>query len=110
MYNLSVISSFGLDVSFQTEKFCELYADMIPNTPKESIRVLWVMEPNEVSGFRQNAITNHKKFDLIFSNRSVLLPVMIKFQPFSAKICAHASPNPEVAPVIRTTFSMFLIF
>tara|TARA_B110000503_G_scaffold73417_1_gene113427 strand:+ start:6209 stop:6469 length:261 start_codon:yes stop_codon:yes gene_type:complete len=63
MYNLSVISSFGLDVSFQTEKFCELYADTIPNTPKESIRVLWVMEPNEVSGFRQNTITNHENYD-----------------------------------------------
>ena len=23
------------------------------------------MEPNEVSGFRQNAINNHEKFDLI---------------------------------------------
>jgi hypothetical protein len=67
MYNLSVISSFGLDVSFQTDKFCELYADIVPHTPKESIRVLWVMEPNEVSGFRQNAITNHSKFDLILT-------------------------------------------
>jgi hypothetical protein len=73
MYNLSVISSFGLDVSFQTKKFCELYADMIPNTPKESIRVLWVMEPNEVSGFRQNAITNHEKFDLILTGDKEIL-------------------------------------
>jgi len=67
MYNLFVISTFGLDVNFQTEKFCELYADMIPNTPKESIRILWVMEPNEVSGFRQNVINNHTKFDLILT-------------------------------------------
>jgi hypothetical protein len=67
MYNLSVISTFGLDVSFQTEKFCELYTDMIPNTPKESIRILWITEPNEVSGFRENAISNHDKFDLILT-------------------------------------------
>ena len=73
MYNLSVISSFGLDVSFQTERFCELYADMIPQTPKESIRVLWVMEPNEVSGFRQNAINNHEKFDLILTGDKEIL-------------------------------------
>jgi len=67
MYNLSVISSFGLDVSFQTEKFCELFVDMIPNTPKQSTRILWVLEPNEVSGFRQSAINNHQKFDLILT-------------------------------------------
>jgi len=67
MYDLSVISSFGLDVKFQTEKSCELYADMIPHTPKNSIRVLWVMEPNEVSGFKETAIKNHDKFDLILT-------------------------------------------
>jgi hypothetical protein len=46
---------------------------MIPQTPKESIRVLWVMEPNGVSGFRQNAITNHNKFDLILTGDKEIL-------------------------------------
>jgi len=46
---------------------------MIPNTPKESIRILWVMEPNGVSGFRQNAIDNHGKFDLILTGDKEIL-------------------------------------
>ena len=67
MYNLSVISSFGLYLFFQTEKPCELYVDIVPSSPKEKIRVLWIIEPNEVSGFRQNAINNCNKFDLILT-------------------------------------------
>jgi hypothetical protein len=31
------------------------------------------MEPNEVSGFRQNAITNHEKFDLILTGDEEIL-------------------------------------
>ena len=74
MYKLSVISCFDLDISVQTEKFCELYVDMIPNTPKESFRILWVIEPNEVSNFRQTAVENHDKFDLILAwDKDILL-------------------------------------
>lgn len=67
MYNLSIISSFGLDINFQTDVPCELYVDLIPTTPKNAKRVLWVIEPNEVSGFRQSAINNCDKFDLILT-------------------------------------------
>jgi hypothetical protein len=67
MYNISVISNFGLDINFKTEKFCEFYVDRIPNSPKKSIRFLWVLEPNEVSGFRKTAINNYQKFDVILT-------------------------------------------
>jgi hypothetical protein len=67
MYNISIIAGFTLDVNFQTDKPCELYVDRIPNTPKTSVRVLWVLEPNEISGFRKTAIINHNKFDLILT-------------------------------------------
>lgn len=66
-FNLLVISNFGLDLSFKTEKFCELYVDIIPNTPKNSIRILWVIEPNEILGSRVNVINNYKNFDLILT-------------------------------------------
>lgn len=67
MYNLSIIANFGLDIQFQTKVPCELYVDRIPTTPKEAQRVLWIIEPNEVSGFRESAINNCDKFDLILT-------------------------------------------
>jgi hypothetical protein len=67
MYNLSVISNFSLDFSTQTEKTCELYVDMIPNTRKEYVRILWVIEPNEISRLRDTIIKNSNKFDLILT-------------------------------------------
>jgi hypothetical protein len=67
MYNISIIAGFTLDVNFQTDKPCELYVDRIPDTPKTSVRVLWVLEPNEISGFRQAVINNCDKFDLILT-------------------------------------------
>ena len=67
MHNLSIIANFGLDIHFQTHVPCELYVDIIPSTPKNAIRVLWTIEPNEVSGFRQAAINNCDKFDLILT-------------------------------------------
>jgi hypothetical protein len=74
MYNISVISGFGLDVNFQTDKPCELYVDRIPITPKTSVRVLWVLEPNEISGFKQSVINNYDKFDLILTwDKNILL-------------------------------------
>lgn len=67
MYSLSIISNFGLDIVFQTNKPCELYVDRIPYTVKNSIRILWVLEPNEISGFKQSVINNYDKFDLILA-------------------------------------------
>ena len=67
MHNISIIAGFTLDVNFQTDKPCELYVDRIPSTPKTSVRVLWVLEPNEISGFRQAVINNCDKFDLILT-------------------------------------------
>jgi hypothetical protein len=73
MYDISIIANFTLDVSFQTEKPCELYVDRIPTTPKTSVRILWVIEPNEVSNFRNTVITNHDKFDLILTYDEYIL-------------------------------------
>lgn len=67
MFNISIFSTFGLDVNFQTKKKCELYVDIIPTTIKETIRILWVLEPNEVSGIKQEVINNKDKFDLILT-------------------------------------------
>jgi hypothetical protein len=67
MYNLSVFSTFGLDFNMKVNKPCELYVDIIPMSVKNSIRILWIIEPNEISGFRQTAINNCNKFDLILT-------------------------------------------
>jgi hypothetical protein len=74
MYNLSVFSTFGLDFNMKVNKPCELYVDIIPMSVKNSIRILWIIEPNEISGFRQTAINNHNKFDLILTwDKEILL-------------------------------------
>lgn len=67
MYNLSVFSTFDLDFNMRVNKPCELYVDIIPMSTKNSIRILWIIEPNEISGFRQTAINNCNKFDLILT-------------------------------------------
>jgi len=73
MYDISIFSTFGLDVNFQTKKKCELYVDMIPTTFKDVIRVLWVLEPNEVSGIKEAVINNKNNFDLILTWDSDIL-------------------------------------
>ena len=67
MYDLSVISNFGLDVKFETEDPCELYVDIIPDTPKKCIRILLVMEPDIISNLVNSVINNKDKFDLILT-------------------------------------------
>ncbi len=67
MYNLSIISNFGLDFQFQTEFPCELYVDIVPVTSKNSVRVLWVLEPDEISVVKRKVIDNYDKFDLILT-------------------------------------------
>ena len=67
MYDISVNSNFGLDVGFKTKKKCELFVDVIPIEKKDSINIMWVMEPNEISGLRESIISNQDKFDLILT-------------------------------------------
>lgn len=67
MNKLEIHSNFGLNFESWLDKPCELYVDRIPDTPKTLIRVLWVLEPNEISGFRQAVINHYDKFDLILT-------------------------------------------
>lgn len=67
MYNVNKISNWDIRIDFQTDKPCELYVDTFPSTPKESIRVLWSVEPNEISGLRDTVIQRHNEFDLILT-------------------------------------------
>ena len=67
MYDIIIIAGFTIDLNFKTDKPCELYIDKIPNTLKTSIRILWVLEPNEISRFRDIVINNYDKFDLILT-------------------------------------------
>jgi hypothetical protein len=73
MNEISIIANFKLDVSFQTEKPCELYVDIIPTTPKTLIRILWLIEPNDISKIRDSVIDNQDKFDLILTYDNYIL-------------------------------------
>lgn len=67
MYTVEKISGWDIRVDIKTNKPCELYVDTFPSTPKECLRVLWHVEPNEISGLRDIVISRHKEFDLILT-------------------------------------------
>lgn len=67
MYNVEKISNWDLRVNIETNKPCELYVDNFPNTPKNSLRVLWVVEPDEVSTIKTIVFGRHHEFDLILT-------------------------------------------
>jgi hypothetical protein len=67
MYYVNKISNWDIRIDFQTDKPCELYVDTFPTTPKDCIRVLWAVEPNEISGLRDTVIQRHNEFDLILT-------------------------------------------
>lgn len=67
MYNVEKISNWDIRVNIETDKPCELYVDNLPFREKTTLRVLWVVEPNEVSGIRDEVIKRHNEFDLILS-------------------------------------------
>lgn len=67
MYPLIVKSNFGLVINLITKIPCELYVDMIPFSTKETLRILLVLEPNEISGIKNSILKNYNKFDLILT-------------------------------------------
>lgn len=73
MGKLSIISNFDLNLDVQVNTYCELYVDMFPTTQKKNIRILWVVEPNELSQIREQIIKNYEEFDLILSWDSKIL-------------------------------------
>jgi hypothetical protein len=67
MHTVNKISNWDIRVDIQTDKPCELYVDTFPSGPKECLRVLWSVEPNEISGLRDIVIGRHEEFDLILT-------------------------------------------
>lgn len=65
MHNLKVFSNFNLEFFLETEVKCELYVDKIPDSPKTSIRILWMIEPPEIYNIQNIVIKNKDEFDLI---------------------------------------------
>lgn len=73
MYPVKKISSWDIKIDFSTDKPCELYVDNFPFSKKTTLRVLWVVEPNEVSGIKDQVIRRHKEYDLILTWNSEIL-------------------------------------
>jgi hypothetical protein len=67
MYSVKKFSIWDIKIDIQTDKPCELYVDRFPLKPKEGIRILWCVEPNEVSRLRNHVINRYKEFDLILT-------------------------------------------
>jgi len=73
MYNVEKISDWDIRVNIETDKPCELYVDRLPFKEKNEIRVLWVVEPNEVSGIKDQVIGRHSEYDLILTWNSEII-------------------------------------
>lgn len=67
MYSVKKISTWDIGVDIETSIPCELYVDCFPNSQKTSIRILWVVEPNGVSGIKEKVINRQNEFDLILT-------------------------------------------
>lgn len=67
MYTVKKFSNWDIRVDIQTDKPCEVYVDTFPSGPKECLRILWSIEPNEVEALRDIVINRHTEFDLILT-------------------------------------------
>lgn len=66
-YKLKTFSNFNFELDLNTVLPCELYVDVLPKTSKNSIRILWIAEPNEISHLKSDVIQNKSEFDLILT-------------------------------------------
>lgn len=73
MFSIEKISSWDLRVDILVNKPCELYVDRLPNTIKNSVRILWLAEPDEVSRIKEIVINRHHEFDLILTHNKEIL-------------------------------------
>lgn len=67
MGKLKIISSFKLEIDINTQTPCELFVDILPEGNKSTSRILWLVEPNEVSGIKDSVIKRQDEFDLILT-------------------------------------------
>lgn len=83
MYKLDVYCLWDLNLDVWLNQPCELFVDVIPNTKEDKTRVLLVIEPNEITGFRDEIIKKKDYFNLIITwddiilslcNNAILLP------------------------------------
>jgi hypothetical protein len=66
-HNLNIHSRFDLGVWLQTPIPCELYIDVVDVTTVDCKKILWVIEPDEVSHIKEIILNNYKKFDVILT-------------------------------------------
>lgn len=67
MNTLNIISNFELKIDINTQIPCELFVDILPSSNKLIPRILWVVEPNEISGIKDSVIERQDEFDLILT-------------------------------------------
>lgn len=73
MEKLKIFSNFGFGFDMDVIEPCELYVDRIPKTPKNTKRLLWVIEPDEVSKMTKKIINNKDKYDKILAYDTTIL-------------------------------------
>lgn len=64
-----------MEVDFQHEKQVYLFVDDLSgaHAQVDGVKVLYLCEPNEISGMVQSAIINHKSFDYILTHEPAVL-------------------------------------
>lgn len=72
-HKLIVYSLWDLNLDLWLNHPCELFVDVIPDTKENKNRILWVVEPNEITGFRDEIIKKNDYFNLIITWDDVIL-------------------------------------
>jgi len=75
MKDIIVKSNWGMKVNLQHEKQIYLFVDDLSgaNTQVDGVKILYLCEPNEISGLAQKAILESSKFDYVLTHESTVL-------------------------------------
>lgn len=87
MNKVKIISNIGMEADIPVFKDCELFVDVLPrNSKSDCIRILWLLEPNFLTGIKDEVIRRSSEFDLILTwNQEILDKCRnSKLFPFSA--------------------------
>lgn len=72
-YKVKCISGWGFDLDLYTSEQVEVYGDCFPTTPKNCLRVLWLLESNRVSNLLKETLERWREFDLILTYEEEVL-------------------------------------
>lgn len=73
-FKLQIFNNFNFNKEIYVDEPTELWIDLMPSTPKTCKRILFLMEPDEISNLSKLVINGyHNKFDIILTHNEDVL-------------------------------------